>query len=157
MGLIGLPVNGLAFAPLVFNAPTFTDLLNSTLGNMGTSGDDLDLSSQALGLLMSAFEADVSSTDAADTIPDVTVKILDTGILDALAVEIAVASATETAVSASLDFLASTFGVWGVFDVLVQDIVDALFNLANWVISLFVAMFQQINLINPGFGNFGPG
>src|SRR5690242_2628525 len=98
MGLIGLPENGLGFAPLDLSGPTFADLLNSTLGDEATFSGSIDQSSGALSDLMAAFEADVTATDATDTIPDVTQEILATGILDALLAEISVASATELAV-----------------------------------------------------------
>jgi hypothetical protein len=70
MGLIGLPPNGLTFQPLDLSGPTFGDLLTSTLGNMGTSGDDLDQSAQDLAEMMAAYEADVTAETITDTLPD---------------------------------------------------------------------------------------
>jgi hypothetical protein len=155
VGLIGLPANGLAFAPLDFTAPTFTDLLNSTLDGTGTFGADIDLSSSALSDLMTAFENDVTSTDAADTIPDVTPDILSTVVLDAIALELAVASSTELAISDALSFLGATFGVWAVFNVLLTDIELLIQNFINNILGLLGSLF------GPGFGggqsssNFG--
>src|SRR2546427_7900252 len=135
MALPGLKENGLTFAPLDLGPETYSDLVRSTLGSSGENGDDLDLSTQALAALMSDFETDVSSSDAADTIPDVSKHVLDTGILKAIATEIAVASATELAVSDALDFLAASFGVWAVFDVLVADIIATFQAVINFVIN----------------------
>src|SRR5579864_9554026 len=128
MGLIGLPANGLAFAPLELPGPTYSDLVNSTLDGTGTFGGDIDQSSLALSDLMTAFENDVTSTDASDTIPEVAQEILSTAILDALLTEISIASATEVAIGASLGALAAGFAVWNVFDQLLQDLNNFMAN-----------------------------
>jgi len=155
LGLIGLPANGLAFAPLELPGPTFADLLNSTLGNTGTDGDDLAAATATLSDLMAAFEDDVTATDAADTIPDVAQEILSTAILDALLVEISVASATEIAIGSALDFLAGTFAVWNIF----QAIWDTLDNAIQGIFADIRLLNQEIqpNIGGGTAGNqFGP-
>src|SRR5438445_8925670 len=145
MALPGLQENGLTFAPLDLGPETYSDLVRSTLGSSGENGDDLDLSTQALAALMSDFETDVSSSDAADTIPDVSKHVLDTGILKAIATEIAVASATELAVSDALDLLAASFGVSAAIDVLVsatiatfKPVIDVLINSIYFVLRILI-------------------
>jgi hypothetical protein len=150
MALPGLNQSGLAFAPLTLPAPTYADLVASTLGNMGEQGDALDLSATALDALMMAFEADVTSTDATDTVPDVTTEILSTAVLDALLVEISVASATELAVGSALDFLAATFAVWGVFDDLVSWINVQIRNIVTYVSQAIFTASQNPFGLGPG-------
>jgi hypothetical protein len=154
--LIGLPANGLAFAPLVLDQQTYSDLVASTLGNMGTSGDDLDLSSQALSDLMAAFEADVTAETQADQFPAVKIFQPTVDALTAIGVEIDVADTTSIAIGSAFDFLAATFAVWGVFDQLLQDLNTFLANLASNIWNL-IASQPGIGVPGIGGGDGGGG
>jgi hypothetical protein len=154
MALPGLRKINVAGSVLALTDGTYSDLVLSTLGSMGTSGDDLDLSSQALAELMSAFETDVSSTDATDTIPDVTHEVLSTAVLEALAIEAATATATELALSDALDFLAAGIGVWSVLDDLVSLVNTEIRNLITYVNqAVFTAVSNPFGL-GPGIDGF---
>jgi hypothetical protein len=109
-----------------FDGPAYSQIVTDTLGNAATPGDDLDLGAQALTALMAAFESDVGSTDAADTIPDVGPQVIETASWAALAAEVALASTTELVISDALSFLADTFAVWGVLNAIISYVQQAI-------------------------------
>lgn len=153
--LPGVPFKDLSQFVLTLDGPSFEQILTDTLGNHGTPGDALEIASGQLSDLMDAFTADVDST--ADLWSQLPSDSLFHGTVTALTLLAAEMDADQTlgTIGSGLDSLAIGFGVWGIFDTLVQDIQAALYNLYNDVIGLFQSLFNQINFINPG--QFGGG
>ncbi len=87
-----MPLPGIGPTPdrgtLTLTPGSYSDLVASTLGNMGTDGDALDQSSQALAALMSAYEADVLADTLTDSLPKGSVFAATIAELAALGVEI---------------------------------------------------------------------
>lgn len=130
--------------------PTYSQLVSDTLGNAGLPGDDIEKGIAALQAAHDSFFADVDAQIAEFPLPDPTRPPLNIGPLILLEAEVAVQSATEVAIGGALDYLAGAFGVWGILDDLVKAIQAALYALAAWVLSLFYAINNQLNFINPG-------
>lgn len=95
-----------------FGSPTYSELVADALGNVGTDGDDLDVSTQALAALMAAYETEASDTINGEDIPDLQGVPFDLSIDDAMLASLAVADAAELGINLGLDFLFNTFGVW---------------------------------------------
>jgi hypothetical protein len=150
VGLIGLPANGLVWTPLNLTPGTYSDLVTSTLGNTATDGDDLDLRSQELAALVSDFETDVTNDTSIDNLPDGKIWQPTIGILKAILIEIDVADNTALAIGNAFDFLAATFGVWGILDALVSWIVAIIKDLIAWVRDAVNLVLSLLGL--PSFG-----
>jgi len=140
---------------LVFDGPSFTQILNDTLGNHGLPGDDLEVAQQELSDLMDAFTADVTNDKDFGSLPQGSIFAPTIGALTAIGAELDAADALHVALGGGIDTLLTTIGVWGIFTVLVGDIQAALYNLYQDVLGLFYALNNQLNFINPG--SFGGG
>jgi hypothetical protein len=155
MALPGLTFRDPSKIAFAFDAPTYTKLVTDTLGNHGLPGDDLEVAQAELSDLMDAFTADVTSDKDFAKLPTGRVFGGTIAALTTIGAELDASDAAHAALGASFDFLAATFGVWGIFDTLVRDIQTALYNLYSDVLNVIYSLNPYSNFPNPG--QFGGG
>lgn len=139
MALPGLGIHLTLTAGPDFTQDTYTALVAGTLGNVGTDGDELDVSTQALAALMAAYEAEVQDGLAAEDVPAFDGAPFDTAIDDAMLATLAVADAEEIAINGGLQFLFDAVGAWGALNGIIDLIntaISSVLDIINGILSL---------------------
>jgi hypothetical protein len=135
-----------------FDGPSYTQIVADTLGKNGLPGDDLELAQAELSDLMDAFTADVTNDKDFGSLPTGRVFGGTIAALTTIGAELDASDALHTAIGLSFDSLALTFGVWGIFDALVQAIQDELRGILTEVFNAINALALRTGSLPPPGG-----
>jgi hypothetical protein len=152
MALPGLTFRNPSSTAFAFDPPTYTKLVADTLGNHGLPGDNLEVAQAELSDLMDAFTADVTNDKDFGSLPTGPIFGPTVTALTVIGAELDASDALHAAIGLSFDSLALTFGVWGIFDALVQAIQDELRGILTEVFNAINALALRVGALPPPGG-----